>query len=179
VEGSLFSKKMTTSNGCRVLNITMNYDYMKNNFFKYGGEGIRVNYLSKFEVAPKIQLQFKAGAGILLLSAVHNTYMLYGEGRDYDYCTGVTLHLGAGINIADRVFFQFNSNAGQTATVNGYEASHIFHNSKAELHIKIFKNLSVDGTATNYYFNGYYSKIPHVFEHYSQYYIGAGYKFSL
>jgi hypothetical protein len=157
----------------------MNYDYMKNHFFKYGGEGIRVNYHSKFEVAPKIQLQFKAGAGILLLGAVSNTYMLYGEGRDYDYCTGVTLHLGAGINIADRVFFQFNSNAGHTATVNGYQSMHVFHNSKAELQVKIYKNFTLDAAGSNYYLNGYYTKLPNVFEHYSQYYIGAGYKFNL
>jgi hypothetical protein len=177
VEGSLYSKKMATTNGCRVLNITMNYDYMKIHFFKYGCQGIRVNYLAKFEVAPGIQFQFKAGAGILLIGAIPNTYMLYGEGRDYDYCTGVTLHLGAGVNIANRIFLQVNSNAGQTATVNGYQSSHVYHNSKAEMHVKLYKNFTLDAAASNYYFNGYYTKLPNVFEHYSQYYIGAGYKF--
>lgn len=176
VEGSLFTKKFASKNGLQAWNITMNYDFIKNHFFKYGGQGFRVNYMAKLDVTRHLRLQFKTGIGVLVLGALPNTYMLYGEGRDYDYCSGITLHLSAAMNIDNRVYIDVHSNAGQSITINGYESTHVFQNSRASLSVRLFKNFFVSATAANYFFNGYYKKLPNVFEHYSQYYVGAGYR---
>jgi hypothetical protein len=180
IEGSLFGKTIKESEkNTTAFNITMNYDYLQNAHFVYGAQGIRTNLFSKYNISKNIQLQLKAGAGIITLAAVPNTYMYYGEGRNYDYCSGVSFHVGAGLNLYNKVFFTFNSNAAETMTVNGYKSSHLFHNTRAELRVVLYKHLTVTASNSNYYFNGYYKNYANVYEHLTFGQLGLGYRVAL
>lgn len=180
IEGCIYGIKMKeTKKKVQVFNVSMNYDYFQNSAFVYGPQSFKANLLSSFHLSKNIQLQTKAGIGIIVLAAVPDTYMYYGEGRKYDYASGINLQLGAGINIANKVFYNINGSAAAVKTINGYKSSHQFFNTQSELRIVIYKNISVTASSSNYFFNGYYKNYSNVYDHFVFRHFGIGYKIPL
>jgi hypothetical protein len=177
INGSLYGRKIKqTNHSVYTFNISMNYEFFQNSSFVYGAQSFRANLFSRFIFSKNLQLQLKAGTGIVALSAVPNPYMYYGEGRNYDYCMGVHFQAGAGISIGSRLFYDFNCNATCLKTVDGYSSSHLFYNTSSALRLVIYKKLSVSATTCNYYFNGYYKNYPDVSARYQFLHFGLGYK---
>ncbi|CAN5691606.1 hypothetical protein BH10BAC3_BH10BAC3_25930 [soil metagenome] len=180
IEGCIYGKKMhETTIATHVFNISMNYDYMQNNNFVYGAQSIKANLLSRINLSKNVQVQLTAGTGIIALAAVHNTHMYYGEGRNYDYCSGISLNAGASLTLFNKLFLNINTSVAETITVNGYKATHLLQNTGLDLRIEIYKGLFINAATKYYVFNGYYKDYDDVTEHYSVRNIGLGYRFPL
>ncbi len=180
IEGTMFGKKLKhTDKLQQVFNISINYDFLQNAAFVYGAQSFRANLLSKVMLTKKIQLQVKASAGLIALAAVHNPYMYYGEGRNYDYSSGGSIHLGAGINIANKIFYTINCSGSRMITLNGYKSSHLFYHAESTLRVVIYKNLSMSMAAGNYYFKSSYKEYPNVHDKHLLRHFAIGYKVGL
>ncbi len=177
IEGSLYGKKIHENNISTLsFNISMNYDFYQNSSFVYSAQSFRANLLSKFIVSDNLQIQLRAGAGIIVLAAVPNPHMYYGEGRNYDYCSGINFKTGISISLFNKLFYDFNCNAAVLTTVNGYSSSHLVYNSTSTLSLKIYKKLSVSVSTANYDFNGYYKDYTNSGEHHFFRHFSVGYK---
>lgn len=177
IEGSLYGKKIKENNISKLsFNISLNYDFYQNSSFVYSAQSFRANLLSKFIVSDNLEIQLRAGAGIIVLAAVPNPHMYYGEGRNYDYCSGINFKTGLSISLFNKLFYDFNCNAAVLKTVNGYPSSHLVYSSASNLSLRIYKKLSLNASAGNYYFNDYYKDYTNTTEHHLFRYFSLGYK---
>lgn len=180
IEGGLYSTKIKqTTRSVHVFNISMNYDFFQHSSFVYGAQSFRANLFSRINFSNKFQLQCKAGAGIIALASVPNTYLYYGEGRNYNYCSGFSLQAGAGINIANKLFYNFQCSGAAVKTINGFKSVHLLYSTSSELRVTVYKNLTISVASSNYFFNGYYADFATVSDHHSFRHFGLGYKIML
>lgn len=180
IEGCIYGKKIKqTGKSDHVFSISMNYDFYNISALVFGAQSFRANLLSRFNFSKQVQLQVKAGAGMITLAALPDKYLYYGEGRNYDYCTGISFQLGAGINIANKLFYDFKCNGGKAITLNGYRSSHFFYNTLSTMRMVIYKGLSISATTSHYIFNGYYKDFSSVSDHHLFRYFGLGYKITI
>ena len=182
IEGVLYGRKIKqTSNSKHVFTISMNYDYFQNSAFVFGAQSFRANLLSQFKLSRNITLQLKAGAGIIALAAVPDKYLFYGEGRKYDYASGLNVHVATGVNIANKVFYNFDFVCGETRRLDNISKAYAnrFYNYTSTLRIVIHKNFTVNASSSNYFFGGFYKDYPNVLDHHFFKYVGLGYKIPL
>ena len=182
IEGILYGKKIKqTCNSQHIFNISMNYDYFQNSAFVFGAQSFRANLLSQFNLSKNIKLQLKVGAGVIVLAALPDKYLFYGEGRKYDYASGLNIHVATGINIANKVFYNFNFFCGKTKRMDNISKAYanLFYNYTSILRIVIHKNVTVNASSSNYFFDGFYKDYPNVYNHHFFRYVGLGYKISL
>jgi len=182
IEGILYGKKIKqTNNSEHIFTISMNYDYFQNSAFVFGAQSFRATLLSQFNLSKNIKLQLKGGAGVIVLAAIPDKYLFYGEGRKYDYGSGLNIHVGTGINIANKVFYNFNFVCGATKRVDNISKAYanLFYNFTSTLRIVIHKNLTINASSSNYFFNGFYKDYPNVYSHHFFRYVGLGYKISI
>jgi Domain of unknown function (DUF3943) len=166
IEGCIYGRKIKqTDKSDLVFSLSMNYDFFSNSSFVFGVQSFGANWLSRFYLSKNVQMQIKGGAGIIPLAALPNPYMYYGEGRKYDYGSGVNIKAGAGINIANRFCYNFNFTGGEAITINGYNSAHSFYSTSSNLRLVIYKGLSFNATSNNYIFSGNYKDYPDVKEH--------------
>ena len=180
IEGCIYGKIIhQTEIAKHVVSISMNYDYFQNDHFVYGAQSIEMNLLSRINFSKNVQLELHAGTGIIALAAVHNTHMYYGEGRNYDYCSGISLHVGARLNVFSKLYLNLNSNMQETITVNGYTGSHLLQNTAVDLRIVLGKGFSIVAATSSCVFNGYYKNYADVTERYVLRNVGVGYKIKI
>ena len=182
IEGVLYGKKIKqTSKAKYVFNISMNYDYFQNSAFVFGAQSFRASLLSQFKLSENIQLQLKGGAGLIALAALPDKYLFYGEGRKYDYASGLNVHVAAGINIANKVFYNFNVVAGGTKRMDNISKAHAnsFYNYTSTLRIVLHKNFTIIASSGNYFFNSFYKDYPNASNYHLFRHLGLGYKISL
>ena len=159
----------------------MNYDYFQNSAFVFGAQHFSANLLSQFSLSKNITLQLKAGAGVIAQAALPDKYLFYGEGRKYDYASGLDVHFATGINIANKVFYNFDFVCGETRRIDNISKAYLneFYHYTSTLRIVIDKNFSVNASSGNYFFGGFYKDYPNVLDHHFFKYVGLGYKISL
>lgn len=180
IEGCLYGKKIKKSNKVeKVFSISMNYDYFNNSRFVFSAQSFKAIVLSRINLHKNIQLQLKTAAGLTPLAAVPNAHMYYGEGRNYDYSSGINLQVGAGINFANKICYTLNCDGLGTITVNGYKSVHSFYSYSSQLRVQLFKNITLGMNSSNYFFNGNYTNFKNVHDHYRFDHVGIGYKLAL
>jgi hypothetical protein len=177
IEGSLYGKKMKENNVSRLsFNISMKYDFYQNSSFVFSAQSFNANLLSAFKISNQLQVQLKAGAGIIALAAVPNPHMYYGEGRNYNYCSGINFQTGLSMSLFNKLFYDFNCNVALLKTVNGFPSSHAAYNSSSKISLKIYKDISLSASTSNYYFNGCYKNYTNTTEHHLFRYFSLGFK---
>ncbi len=177
IEGSLWGRSVQKSgHAAYSCSVSMKYDFFKNAVFVYGAQSFSGNFLAAFHISDKLQVQVKAGAGIIPLAAAPNPYMYYGEGRNYDYCVGVDLRVGLGIRLFNRLFYNVNIATAGLKTVDGYKSTHVFSSTGSALRLVVFRNISIEAAADSYYFGGHYTKYPNAASGYQSLHLGIGYK---
>ena len=69
-----------SSDNLHVAVLTMNYDYFNNSAFEYGAQSFNFKVLSEWKRDSKRNFETTIGAGIIVLAAVPDDYLYYGEG---------------------------------------------------------------------------------------------------
>ncbi len=168
IEGTMYSRLSGgRMNARQSFSISMNYDFYQNTLFNFGAQSIRANFRVKRPLGRNILLEARAGTGVIVLAALPNTYMYYGEGRNYDYCSGLGVQAGASFNLAGKIHFSVEGEAGRVVTINGYKGTHDFYRTSAALQVTLFKNLSASIRNSLYFFKGNYKKLPAVNDHHN------------
>src|SRR5207253_58303 len=149
-----------------------------NSTFVYGAQSVKLNFLALHNISNNIKVQLKVGAGLTMLAAIHDLHMYYGEGRNYDYGTGGSLNAGIGINIANRLFYQFEGSVAALKTINGYQSYHMLNNYSSALRLVVIKNVSINASVENYNSQGYYKNYPNISQHALLHHLAIGYRFT-
>lgn len=178
VSGELKTWKMKEdSTQLHLYSISMNYDYLKNSAFEFGGQSIYFKLLSKWRKQRKFKIFTEIGSGVVVLGAVPDKYLFYGEGRNYDYGPGLTVSGNAIFNYGDRIELELGYKGRRFQTVNGSESSYILNTASAELRGKPFKHLSLVAAIGENTLNGYYKDLRNVSERYPFARFSVGYIF--
>lgn len=122
---------------------TMNYDYIRNTVFQYGAQSFRGTVLSKFTLSEKTKLYTEAGVVGIAIAAVPDDYLLYGEGRNYDFGPGAGIVINPKLNVNEKFILDMSYVASWFFTVNGNESNHTLHNLSFEPRYFVSHNFSL------------------------------------
>ncbi|MGB5847784.1 MAG: DUF3943 domain-containing protein, partial [Ignavibacteriaceae bacterium] len=74
---------------------TLNYNYLDNPGFTYGGTSTVQQIISRFAIGEKTNIVTNAGAEFILMGATPTDFFEHVEGRNYDFGPGVGINLSA------------------------------------------------------------------------------------
>lgn len=144
--------------------LSANYDYIHNEAFFYGGQSIKINLLSEFDISDKIKINTTLGAGPVILAAVPDPYLFHG--RNYDYGPGFAIDGGGTLSIADKLFYSINYRGGWMGTINGNPSSYFLHAVSSELSYMFIKRVSISAESGYFTLRGTYKNFNNVYKNY-------------
>lgn len=158
--------------------ITMNYDYYHNTAFLFGAQSFNLKLLSDFRTGEKSNILTQVGGGAIVLGAVPDEYLFYGEGRNYDYGPGINMIVETGYY---RKKFQYSMGyrGSWFLTLNGNKSSYFLHTITQDAKLAVYKNLSMDFEWGIFVLRGFYDNYPDLKKYYPYFRISYAYKFSL
>lgn len=140
VYGSITGWELEWSNRTRYLLIlSANYDYIHNEAFFYGGQSIKFNLFTEYDLTG-IKLNTSFGAGPVVLAAIPNLYPYHG--RNYDYGPGFAFN-GVGKVEIGRLAVSALYKGGWMRTINGDRSSYYLHTISGEVNYSIFNDLAI------------------------------------
>jgi hypothetical protein len=105
VYGSLLGWELKSNEKLQHLAIlSANYDLLHNSAFFYGGQSVKMNFLSEYDITKKTKINTVFGAGPILLSAIPDPYLLLPHGRNYDYGIGAAVNASGMLTIEKPVY---------------------------------------------------------------------------
>ncbi|MBD1362641.1 DUF3943 domain-containing protein [Mucilaginibacter sp. ZT4R22] len=177
VSGALKTWPMQSAgDGRHLYTVTMNYDFIKNNAFQYGGQSFTFKLMSNWNEHSKIKFTSEIGSGIVALGAVQDKYLYYGEGRNYDYGVGIMMTAGGTINFNNLLEAEFNYKGSRFETVNGNPSSYILNTLAADVRGFLGKRFSLAAGVGQYTLNGFFKGFDNVAEVYPFARFSLGYK---
>ncbi|WCT14951.1 DUF3943 domain-containing protein [Mucilaginibacter jinjuensis] len=178
VNGLLSSWEIKSNNReDQIMSLTANYDFYHNAAFEYGAQSVTFSLYSRyFNENKDVKFNTRFGAGAVILAAVPDAYLHYGEGCDYDYGPGFSLLGQAGVTIHNRFAILGNYRGGWFATLNGNESTHFLHELAGEARYRIVKQLSFGAEGGYLLLHGYYKNYPDTNNKYPYVRISLGYK---
>lgn len=160
-----------------LLMVSMNYDYINNEAFFYSAQSVRLNLFSAFTVSKKVSINTFAGTGPVILAAVPDT-SLY-EGRNYDFCSGLSFHANVQLSIAGHFFCGLNYRGGWMKTINGNAGYHLLNTLTSEWRYTISNGFSLCAEPGYFRLNTYYKSSPEARKSYPYLRISARYAMNL
>jgi len=141
--------------------ISMNYDFLKNNAFEYGAQSFRYSVISDWKTKnPRNQLKTTAGASLIVLAAVPDVYLYYGEGRNYDYGPGIGYHAGTEMSFSNRFFYSLQYRGGWFKTLNGNRSDFFLNTVTNEFRFEPKENLFFTLELGHFSLQGNYQYYP-------------------
>lgn len=177
VNGSLYNNSLKeTEDVHHILTATMNYDYYRNNVIQYGGQSFNFKLMSDHKYGEKTHIFLQVGVTGVAIGAVPDDYLLYGEGRNYDFGPGGGFLLGAQLDIAQKFFYSINAKGIWFHTLNGNESDHFLNLFTSDLRYVFTQNFSLGLTFGYFTQNSYYAEFEDLEKHYPFGRIFIGYK---
>jgi hypothetical protein len=166
VYGSLAGWEIQSTEAVEHLAIlSANYDYIRNAAFFYSGQSVRINLLSEFDLSKKFIINTTVGMGPIILGAAPDKYITP-NGRDYDYTMGLGINGSATLNLAGKLFFNFNYRGGWLSTINGNASHYFLHTVSGEFSYMFIKGFSLCAEPGYYSLSGTYRDYSDIFKNY-------------
>lgn len=156
--------------------ITLNYDFIKNNAFEYGGQGLTFKLLSDWSKNKRTKLYTEIGSGVTVLGAVPDNYLDYGEGRNYDYGPGIHVMAGATLNVSNRFEAELYYKGSRFQTVNGNKSSFILNTLSADVRLNMTNRFNASFGIGQFALNGFYKDFVNVSERFPFSRLSVGYR---
>lgn len=176
--GSVTGWRITNTEKTKnLLMVSMNYDYITNEAFFYSAQSVRLNLSSAFTLSKKVSFNTFVGAGPVILAAVPDT-SLY-EGRNYDFCSGLSFHANIQLRVAGHLFYGVIYRGGWLKTINGNADYHLLHTITSELQYRIAAGFSLCAEPGYFRLNTYYKPSEEVSRSYPYWRVSARYAVNL
>ena len=167
VYGSLAGWELRSSEKMQQLAVlSANYDFIHNQAFFYGGQSIKMNLLSEYDITKRTKINTTFGAGPILLAATPDPYLYLPHGRNYDYGPGFAINGSGLITIDDRFSYGISYRGGWTVTINGHPSHYFLHAVSSEANVVLVKGLSFSFESGYFNLHGSYQKYPDVGKNY-------------
>ena len=139
-----------TKRGSHFGTLNAHYDFYNNDAFFYGAQSIVYNWNSEFTYKRENKLNLSLGAGAVVLAAVPDPYLLYGNSRNYNYGSGASYRFKGDLSLLNRILISANYNGGYFHTISGTDSYYILHAGSLEGSLRLFKRFSVN-VASGYF----------------------------
>lgn len=149
-----------------LLVLSANYDFLHNSAFFYGGESVKANFLSEYDITRKTKINTTFGAGPILLAAIPDAYLRLPHGRDYDYGPGVAYNAGGQLTLLNILTYGINYRGGWMVTENGHPSHYFLHAVSSEATLNVIKNLAFSIESGYFTLHGVYKDYPNVNRNY-------------
>ncbi|MFT3679091.1 MAG: DUF3943 domain-containing protein [Ferruginibacter sp.] len=162
----------------QVLIVTMNYDYYHNTAFLFGAQSFNIKLLSRYKSGKRSHILTQVGGGPIILGAVPDAYLYYGEGRNYDYGPGLNLWVETGY-YRKKFLYTMSYRGSWFHTLNGNRSSYFLHTITQDAKMAIYKKLSLEFEWGVFVLRGSYKDYPDIKKEYPYFRISWAYKFTL
>jgi hypothetical protein len=167
VYGSLIGWEIKTNEKLQHLAVlSANYDFFNNSAFFYGGQSVKMNLLSEYDLSKKVKINTTFGAGPIVLSAIPDPYLLLPHGRNYDYGIGAAINGSGAITVLNRFTYGINYRGGWTVTVNGHPSHYFLHTVSSEATLTLSKKFAFSFESGYFALHGSYQKYADVSRNY-------------
>lgn len=120
------------------------YDTYNNDAFFYGAQSLTYNWNSNYEYKNNNKLNLSVGVGAVLLAAVPDPYLLYGDARNYNYGSGLSYRFKGSISVLKRLHISGNYNGGYFHTISGNKSYYFLHAASLEGNIRLIDRFSLN-----------------------------------
>ncbi|HEX2607915.1 MAG TPA: DUF3943 domain-containing protein [Flavisolibacter sp.] len=180
VNASLFSWQSSSSDKrTDVYTVSLNYDYYKNTAFSYGAQSIHLNRAIRYRKKEREVGALHLNCGWTVLAAVPDAYLYYGEGRNYDYGTGVEAGVKGKWNLSNAISYEFGYSGGWLTTINGSRSNYALYDIRSSLRYQIRSGLYGCLEWGDYLLRGHYAGQPTINREYPYIRLTAGYRLAL
>ncbi|MCI0920179.1 DUF3943 domain-containing protein [Sphingobacterium rhinopitheci] len=130
--------------------LNAHYDVYNNDAFFYGAQSIVYNWNSKFKYKNDNKFNISVGAGAVLLAAVPDPYLLYGDARNYNYGSGVSYRFRGELSVFQRLLISGNYNGGYFHTISGNDSYYLLHTASLDASVRLVSKFSLN-ISTGYF----------------------------
>lgn len=124
--------------------LNAHYDFYNNDAFFYGAQSLVYNWNSQFRYKDQNRLNLSVGAGAVVLAAVPDPYLLYGDSRNYNYGSGASYRFRGELSLLNRFMIMSDYNGGYFHTISGNDSYYILHALSLEASARLFKRFSLN-----------------------------------
>lgn len=142
--------------------VSANYDFYHNEAFFYGSQSVNYNIMSNFKLGSKNHLTTTVAAGPVILAAVPDPYLLFGQSRNYNYGPGLSLRAQGEVSLFRILKLGASYNGGYFVTMSGNDSHYFLHTFSTNGSLRIFKNLSLNATSGYFNLKGHFKDYPSI-----------------
>ncbi|MGB5529453.1 MAG: DUF3943 domain-containing protein [Ignavibacteriaceae bacterium] len=162
--GNLFGHYLYNRTNRQILFITtLDYNYLNNPGFIYGGTSIDPQIVSRFQIGESTNIVANVGIDLIAMGATPNDYYTDAEGRNYDFGQGIGINLKASLSnyIWEVVDILYTSKWLYTQSEPA-ESRHHMHLVMVSGHLPIRQYFAIGIGIGAYWRNSYYEKFDDV-----------------
>jgi len=89
-------------------------------------------------------MNLSVGAGAVLLAAVPDPYLLFGESRNYNYGSGLSYRFKGEVSVWKRLLISANYNGGYFHTISGNKSYYLLHTATLEGSLRLINRFSLN-----------------------------------
>ncbi len=176
VVGGLYSNVLKDNEKVnKLMTVTMNYDYIKNTSIQFGGQSFSLKIMSDHKRENNSHIYIEAGIIGVVIAAVPDDYLSYGEGRNYDFGSGGGVLLGTKINLKDKFWVGLNYKGIWFHTINGNPSDFFINTLVGDLRYFLTEQFSLTTQAGYIVQNSNYEDFDDTVKKYPYGRIGVGY----
>ncbi|MFD2871549.1 DUF3943 domain-containing protein [Mucilaginibacter ximonensis] len=149
-----------------LLILSADYDFLHNSAFFYGGQSVKANFLSEYDITKNTKITTSFGAGPILLAAIPDPYLRLQHGRDYDYGPGVAFNAGGQLTLLNILTYGIHYQGDWTITENGHPSHYFLHAVSSEVTLNVIKSLAFSIESGYFTLHGVYKDYANVDKRY-------------
>ena len=143
---------------------TLDYNYLNNPGFVYGGTSIDPQLVSRFQIGESTNIISSVGIDLIAMGATPNDYFTDAEGRNYDFGPGIGINLRASLqNYIWEIFDIIYTSKWLYTQSEPAESRHHLHLLLLSGHLPIKKYFAIGIGVGAYWRNSYYNNFDDVF----------------
>lgn len=122
--------------------LTAHYDFYNNDAFFYGAQSINYNLLAETRYRSN-KLKLGLGVGGIILAAVPDPYLLYGDSRNYNYGSGASYRFEASLSAINTLMVSLDYNGSYFHTISGNQSHYFLHAATLDFKVRVYRKWSL------------------------------------
>lgn len=122
--------------------LTAHYDFYNNDAFFYGAQSLNYNLMGEYHYKNSF-LKTNIAGGAVILAAVPDPYLLFGDSRNYNYGSGLSYRFNGVLNIRKRLLLSADYNGGLFHTISGNDSYYLLNALNLDASFRFYKRFAL------------------------------------
>jgi hypothetical protein len=122
--------------------VTAHYDFYNNDAFFYGAQSLNYNLMGEYHYRTS-SLKTNIAGGAVVLAAVPDPYLLYGDSRNYNYGSGLSYRFNGVLNLRKRLLLSADYNGGLFHTISGNDSYYLLNALNLDMSFRFYKQFAL------------------------------------